>query len=107
MQQFCIDPMNVVPYVLENTPPLFAHYFEPKEGRGRIFEYSISLEYTPPFTQALRMYTTSKVRATSFRIESTVRGHHVYKPVWSPYIGEDERQCWFNVRSIIFMTTWL
>ena len=27
--------------------------------------------------------------ATSFRIESTVRGHHVYKALWSPYIGEE------------------
>ena len=24
-----------------------------------------------------------------FRIESTVRGHHVYKAAWSPYIGEE------------------
>ena len=30
--------------------PLFVHYMyiQPKEGRGRIFEYAISLEYTPP-----------------------------------------------------------
>ena len=27
--------------------------------------------------------------ATSFRIESTVRGHHVYKASWSPYIREE------------------
>ena len=27
--------------------------------------------------------------ATSFRIESTVRGHHVYKASWFPYIGEE------------------
>ena len=27
--------------------------------------------------------------ATAFRIESTVRGHHVYKAAWSPYIGEE------------------
>ena len=27
--------------------------------------------------------------ATSFRIESTVRGHHVYKASWSPYIEEE------------------
>ena len=27
--------------------------------------------------------------AMSFRIESTVRGHHVYKASWSPYIGEE------------------
>ena len=27
--------------------------------------------------------------ATTFRIESTVRGHRVYKAAWSPYIGEE------------------
>ena len=27
--------------------------------------------------------------ATTFRIESTVGGHHVYKAAWSPYIGEE------------------
>ena len=26
--------------------------------------------------------------ATSFRIESTIRGHHVYKSLWTPVIGE-------------------
>ena len=26
---------------------------------------------------------------TSFRIESTVLAHHVYKASWSPYIGEE------------------
>ena len=27
--------------------------------------------------------------ATSYRIESSVRGHHVYKDVWSPVIGDE------------------
>ena len=27
--------------------------------------------------------------AMSFKIESTVRGHHIYKASWSPYIGEE------------------
>ena len=27
--------------------------------------------------------------AESFRIESVVRGHHVYKAVWSPHLGEE------------------
>ena len=31
-------------------------------------------------------YTSSPV---SFRIESIVCGHHVYKAMWSPYIGEE------------------
>ena len=26
--------------------------------------------------------------ATSFRIESAVRGHHVFKRVWTPHTGE-------------------
>ena len=29
------------------------------------------------------------VMATSFSVESTVRGHHVYKTQWTPIIGED------------------
>ena len=43
----------------------------------------------PPqsFTRPLR--TLPITMATSFRIESTVRGHHVYKASWSPYIGEE------------------
>ena len=31
-----------VPYCLANMPPLFAHYFEGKEGRGLIIEYCTS-----------------------------------------------------------------
>ena len=27
--------------------------------------------------------------ATSYRIESSLRGHHVYKDVWSPVIGDE------------------
>ena len=27
--------------------------------------------------------------ATSFRIESSVRGHHIYKSTWTPEIGEE------------------
>ena len=26
--------------------------------------------------------------ATSFRIESTVRGHHIFKDTWTPYVEE-------------------
>ena len=37
-----------VPYVLDNTPPLYPHYFVPKVGRGLILEYAVSLDYTPP-----------------------------------------------------------
>ena len=27
--------------------------------------------------------------ARSFRIESSVRGHHIYKELWTPFIGEE------------------
>ncbi len=27
--------------------------------------------------------------ATSFRIESTIRGHHIFKEVWTPTTGEE------------------
>ena len=29
--------------------------------------------------------------ATSFRIENTFRGHHVYKSLWTPDVGEELR----------------
>ena len=45
-------------------------------GGGLIFEDAISLDYKLPPPK-------------DFRIESTVRGHHVYKAAWSPYIGEE------------------
>ena len=68
------------------------------EGRGRIFEYAISLDYTPPQKVLLRlwhcMFTVTKVQT----IASTVRGHHA----WSPYIGE--KSCHFNSRAITFTT---
>ena len=77
-------------------PPHFVHYIQPKVGGGLIFEYAISLEYTPPppsksFTRSLHIngMPFQITMATSFRIESTVRGHHVYKASWSPYIGEE------------------
>ena len=27
--------------------------------------------------------------ATSYRIESAVRGHHIFKRIWTPHIGEE------------------
>ena len=39
---------EVVPYVLDNMPPLFPHYFVSNVGRGLILEYTVSLDYTPP-----------------------------------------------------------
>ena len=43
--------------------------------------------------------------AQSFRTKSVVRGHHVYKAVWSPHLGEeletqrelDNEHNWFAV----------
>ena len=29
------------------------------------------------------------IMATSFRIESTIRGHHVFKEIWTPHINEN------------------
>ena len=31
--------------------------------------------------------------ATSFRIESTVQGHHIFKDTWTPYINEELLSC--------------
>ena len=74
-------------------------------GGGLIFKYAISLEYKPPrkfyaiamYTSKVHVYIRTQLHgmsfqitmATSFRIESTDRGHHVYKASWSPYIGEE------------------
>ena len=64
-------------------------------GGGLIFEDAISLDYKPPppkdFTQVLctQLGHFQLTMATTFRIESTVRGHYVYKAAWSPYIGEE------------------
>jgi len=32
---------------------------------------------------------TESVRATTYEWHSVVRGHHVYKEVWTPVIGEE------------------
>ena len=86
-------------------PPILYTTSRLKWGGGLIFEDAISLDYKPPPPQkrfyASAMYairTLPKLMfafhyqltmATTFRIESTVRGHHVYKAAWSPYIGEE------------------
>ena len=56
-------------------------------GGGLIFEDAISLDYKPP-PYEINAFHYQLTMATTFRIESTVRGHHVYKAAWSPYIGE-------------------
>ena len=61
-------------------------------GGGLYSNMQLVSNISPPppkkksFTRPLR--TLPITMATSFRIESTVRGHHVYKASWSPYIGE-------------------
>ena len=81
-------------------PPHFVHYIPPKVGGGGGGLYSrmqlvstISPPPPPPkdFTQVLctQLGHLQLTMATTFRIESTVRGHHVYKAAWSPYIGEE------------------
>ena len=58
-------------------------------GGGLIFEDAISLDYKPPPPYEINAFHYQLTMATTFRIESTVRGHHVYKAAWSPYIGEE------------------
>ena len=82
-------------------PPHFVHYIPPKVGGGGGGLYSrmqlvstISPPPPPPpkdFTQVLctQLGHFQLTMAMTFRIESTVRGHHVYKAAWSPYIGEE------------------
>ena len=59
-------------------------------GGGLIFEDAISLDYKPPPPPyEINAFHCQLTMATTFRIESTVRGHHVYNAAWSPYIGEE------------------
>ena len=57
-----------VPYLLENTPPFFAHYCEPKVGRGFIFEYALSIDNTPTqginYVRDTQNVATNKVKLT-------------------------------------------
>ena len=78
-------------------PPILYTTSRLKWGGGLIFEDAISLDYKPPpppkkdFTQVLctQLGHFQLTMATTFRIESTVHRHHVYKAAWSPYIGEE------------------
>ena len=73
-------------------------------GGGLYSNMQLVSNISPPpqkkksFTRPL--HTLPITMATSFRIESTVRGHHVYKASWSPYIGEElPVQCEVNKHS--------
>ena len=50
---------------------------------------------TDPLTSTSRVDIKQRrnatIMTTSFRIESTVRGHHVYKSLWTPVVGEELR----------------
>ena len=75
-------------------PPHFVHYIPPKVGGGLYSRMQLVSTISPPpkdFTQVLctQLGHFQLTMATTFRIESTVRGHHVYKAAWSPYIGEE------------------
>ena len=54
-------------------PPHFVHYIQPKMGRGRIFEYAISLDYNMPPQKVIALHTqtscydTAKVHVHSFK----------------------------------------
>ena len=39
----------------------------------------------------MSVVASPSIMARSFKIESTVRGHHAFKNVWAPTIGEDLR----------------
>ena len=74
-------------------PPILYTTSSLKWGGGLYSNMQLVSNISPPpppkksFTRPLR--TLPITMATSFRIESTVRGHHVYKASWSPYIGEE------------------
>ena len=86
-------------------PPILYTISRLKWGGGLYSRMQLVSTISPPptdFTQVLctRVRTASYnyeinafhyqlTMATTFRIESTVRGHHVYKAAWSPYIGEE------------------
>ena len=73
-------------------PPHFVHYIPPKVGGGGgggglYSRMQLVSTISPPYEINAFHYQLTMV--TTFRIESTVRGHHVYKAAWSPYIGEE------------------
>ena len=58
-----------------------------------ISEMGVAVTVTPrPLHSQLRLMAATRAStsatALSFSIHSVVRGHHVYKKVWTPYVGE-------------------
>ena len=74
-------------------PPILYTTSSLKWGEGLYSNMQLVSNISPPsksFTRSLHNGMPFQITmATSFRIESTVRGHHVYKASWSPYIGEE------------------
>ena len=77
-------------------PPILYTTSSLKWGEGLYSSMQVVSNISPPpqkkrsFTRSLHNGMPFEITmATSFRIESTVRGHHVYKASWSPYIGEE------------------
>ena len=53
-------------------------------------QYKISALASYHFTDHLKCTTVrATMAARSLRIESSVWGHHIYKEVWTPSIGEE------------------
>ena len=59
-----------------------------KWGGGLYSRMQLVSTISPP-PYEINAFHYQLTMATTFRIESTVRGHHVYKAAWSPYIGEE------------------
>ena len=74
-------------------PPILYTTSSLKWGEGLYSNMQLVSNISPPsksFTRSLHNGMPFQITmATSFMIESTVRGHHVYKASWSPYIGEE------------------
>ena len=97
--------------LIRPPPPILYTTSSLKWGEGLYLNMqlvsNISLPPPPPPPPPPKFYAIATYRnafslyqitmVTSFRIESTVHGHHVYKALWSPYIGEElPDQCEVN-----------
>ena len=99
---------SICPYKYRSVPlirpPILYTTSSLKWGEGLYSSMQVVSNISPPpppppppppkkkrsFTRSLHNGMPFQITmATSFRIESTVRGHHVYKASWSPYIGEE------------------
>ena len=82
-------------------PPILYTTSSLKWGEGLYSNMQLVSNISPPSKSFMRSLHNGMpfqiTMATSFRIESTVCGHHVYKASRSPYIGEElSVQCEVN-----------